>query len=202
MVNIWRRRMKGATPPAKSNKHDKDFSPEAFACGLHIFCDGCAEPNPGQGGWGVVAYRDGVEAGAWSGGDPVATNNAMELTGLLVAIERANEFAAPATIWCDSQYCVKGVNEWRHGWKAKGWRRGGSNAAPKNRVLMNSGLWRAIDTALGNMGNTHIKVRWVKGHAGIEGNERADQLANRGRVDALKTEDIDLDERFRQAMQE
>jgi ribonuclease HI len=79
----------------------------AFAAGYHVFCDGCCEPNPGPGGWGVVAYRDGLEIASIHGGDADTTNNRMELTGLLRGIECAKALKAPVTLWCDSQYAVQ-----------------------------------------------------------------------------------------------
>ena len=204
-------------PKAKSNKHNKDFSPERFSKGVHIFCDGASIPNPGVGGWGVVVYREGEEISSSFGGDPETTNNQMELAGLLNAIEKAKQLSGKSgqlvTIWCDSQYCVKGVNEWMPGWKAKGWQRAGANAEPKNRVVMNVEQWKAIDEALGEslQRSANISIRWVKGHHGVAGNERADQLAEQGRLEAeergrseeelsLLDQVNDLDTRFRQIM--
>lgn len=203
-------RSKKAVAKRKRQSLERKFSPETFAEGVHIFCDGCTEPNPGAGGWGVVVYLDGVESAFEFGGAAEITNNQMELTGLLNAINEAWKFVTDwghATIWCDSQYCVKGVNEWRHGWKKNGWQRGGENAEPKNRVLANADLWQAIDAALENASiSAHISVRWVKGHMGIAGNERADELAEMGRQEAiemrsdLSTSSDDLDARYRQIM--
>ncbi|UNZ51898.1 ribonuclease H family protein [Agrobacterium tumefaciens] len=169
-----------------TGKHRKDFSPSRFAAGIHIFSDGAAIPNPGAGGWGVVIYEDGAEIATGRGGDPETTNNQMELVGLLNAIEKAKALAGnPAvTIWSDSQYCVKGCNEWMPGWKAKGWFRADENAEPKNRVVMNVELWKAIDEALSSAAG-NISIRWVKGHCGVAGNERADQLAEQGRQEAI-----------------
>lgn len=189
------------------NKHQKDFSPAVFAAGVHIFCDGAAVPNPGVGGWGFAVYRDGVETNFAFGGDEDTTNNKMELMGLLCAISWVAEFAAadPVTIWCDSQYCVRGINDWRHGWKKNGWQRGSDKAEPHNRILANADLWKAIDEAIGDILKPQgILIKWCKGHNGIAGNERADELAEMGRqAVAEKPANLpvyDLDERYRQIM--
>jgi len=171
--------------PAKNRRFFKRKQSKPFVIdhgqyetGLHVFSDGCCEPNPGPGGWGVAVYRDGVEIASDHGGDADTTNNRQELMGLLKGIEAAKALGEPVTIWCDSMYCVKGANEWRHGWKKNGWQRGGPNADPKNRILLNAELWQAIDAAL--FGADQITIRWCKGHAGIAGNERADELSNLG----------------------
>ncbi|KQX20987.1 hypothetical protein ASD01_29685 [Ensifer sp. Root423] len=130
----WRKfkKSRSAVAPAYEIDHT------AFASGLHVFADGACEPNPGPGGWGVAVFRDGVELSSEHGGDADTTNNRMELTGLLRGIGAAKALNGPVTIWCDSMYCVKGANEWRHGWKKNGWQRGGPNADPKNRILLNA----------------------------------------------------------------
>lgn len=191
------------------------FPAEKFREGAHIFCDGASIPNPGVGGWGVAVYANGAEIASSFGGDPETTNNQMELTGLLNALEEAWKLITDwpeVTIWCDSQYCVKGVNEWMPGWKAKGWQRGGANAEPQNRVVMNVDLWKAIDEKMQDFPKFgKVTVRWVKGHHGVAGNERADELAEQGRLDAEargRCEDelslldaVDnLDARFKQIM--
>ncbi|MDX0911936.1 ribonuclease HI [Sinorhizobium medicae] len=149
----------------------------AFQVGLHVFADGACEPNPGLGGWGVAVYRDGLEIASDHGGDADTTNNRMELTGLLRGIEAAKALGPPATLWCDSQYAVKGANEWMHNWKKRGWKK------PGNEELKNIELWQAIDAALS--GADQITIRWCKGHAGIIGNERADELSNIGIASVL-----------------
>jgi ribonuclease HI len=172
----------------------------AFAAGYHVFCDGCCEPNPGPGGWGVVAYRDGLEIASIHGGDADTTNNRMELTGLLRGIECAKALKAPVTLWCDSQYAVKGTNEWRHSWKKNGWLRASDKADPKNRVLLNSELWQAIDAAI--TGPEAVRIKWCKGHAGIMGNERADALSSLGLPVAEEPQETGdyLTEQYRLAM--
>ncbi len=153
--------------------------------GLVIYADGCCEPNPGPGGWGFVVYRDGVEIHSDCGGAANTTNNVMEMTGAMMALEwlLGNDHAHQARLLCDSQYIVNGCNDWRHSWKQKGWRRGGPNAKPENSAIANLSLWQLIDQVLTLV---PIKLEWVKGHAGIIGNERADELALIGREQAIE----------------
>lgn len=149
---------------------------------LTIFCDGACIPNPGAGGWAFVAYRDGQEIAHDFGGIDSATNNIAEMTALLRAVEWISENAPaePATVISDSRYVVDGCNVWRHSWRAKGWKRKGVDAKPENQVIANLDLWRVIDAALTE--NPLISVAWCKGHAGIAGNVRADELASIGRA--------------------
>ncbi|MDX0329297.1 ribonuclease HI [Sinorhizobium meliloti] len=170
----WQKFKKARSPGKRPYKIDHS----AFAAGLHVFADGACEPNPGPGGWGVAVFRDGVEIASDHGGDADTTNNRMELTGLLKGIEAAKALGAPAVLWCDSQYAVKGANEWMHNWKKQGWKKPGSDE------LKNIELWQSIDAALS--GADQIIIRWCKGHAGIAGNERADELSNLGLASALQ----------------
>ena len=138
------------------------------------YADGGCDPNPGPGGWGVVI--EGPEGKIeLCGGDRATTNNRMELTAVIRALEALKR---PSTVFVhtDSQYVQKGISEWIHGWKARGWK-----TAAKAPVK-NADLWQLLDSAQ----STHqIDWRWVKGHAGHEFNERADALANRGVDDTL-----------------
>lgn len=145
---------------------------------IDIYTDGACEPNPGSGGWAFIVMRDGVEINSRSGGNLETTNNVMEMTAVLAALEyaRLSAFNPDAvTVYSDSQYCVKGCNEWRHGWKSKGWRRGKAE-------LANADLWKAIDAAHEKF---PCEIVWVRGHSGIPGNERADELAEEGRASVL-----------------
>lgn len=195
-------------PKAKKQKDYSRFTSELFADGVHIFCDGAAVPNPGAGGWGVVVYRDGVEIDSQFGGDAATTNNQMEMTGLLVAIEKAaNLSSSPGTltIWCDSQYCVEGVNTWMETWKSRGWNKRKLDSPKRDEGgIKNLELWQAIDHALLDARHTaHISIQWVKGHIGIAGNERADELAEMGRQEVSTNDHLvheDLDDRYRQIM--
>jgi len=145
---------------------------------IHIYTDGACEPNPGAGGWGFAVYENGLETNNRNGGDLATTNNIMEMTGVLAALEYAKSAsmnAAETIIYSDSQYCVNGCNEWRHGWEKKGWRRG-------KAALANSELWQAIAAAHDAF---PCKIIWVRGHSGVPGNERADRLAAKGRQHVL-----------------
>lgn len=152
---------------------------------IHIYTDGACEPNPGAGGWGFVVFNDfGFEINNRNGGAIDTTNNIMEMTAILAALEYAkvnNLTVEHSTIYSDSQYCVKGCTEWRHGWKAKGWRRGKAE-------LANSELWQAIAAAHDAF---PCKIVWVRGHSGVPGNERADELAEKGRRYVLEMNGIE-----------
>ncbi|GJD64531.1 ribonuclease HI [Methylobacterium frigidaeris] len=138
-----------------------------------VYADGGCDPNPGPGGWGVViqAPEGTVEL---CGGDPQSTNNRMELTAAIRALEHFPEGAA-IEMRCDSQYVVKSVTEWIRGWKLKGWRT--TTGPVKNVELM-----QRLDELAARR---DVRWVWVKGHAGEAGNERADRLAAQGRRQAL-----------------
>jgi ribonuclease HI len=132
---------------------------------VEIFTDGACSGNPGPGGWGYILRCDGVEREG-SGGESRTTNNRMELLG---AIEGLKSLDKPARVRLvsDSQYLVKGLNEWIDGWKRRGWRR-------KEGPVMNVELWQELD----RLRAIHqVKAEWVRGHVGHAENERCDQLA-------------------------
>lgn len=134
-----------------------------------VHTDGACSGNPGPGGWGVVLQYNG-HIKDLCGGAEQTTNNRMELTA---AIEALNSLKRPCTVelHTDSTYVKDGLTKWIHGWKKNGWR----TAAKK--PVKNAELWQALDDAV----QPHtINWHWVKGHAGDEMNERADQLANEG----------------------
>lgn len=136
-----------------------------------IYTDGACKGNPGPGGWGVYLRSGAVEKDL-CGGEAQTTNNRMELTAVIEAL-KALKKPCRLLIYMDSEYVRKGITEWLPGWKARGWK-----TAAKQPVK-NVDLWQALD-ALVNAGGHDIDWRWVKGHAGDPGNERADALANRG----------------------
>ena len=137
-----------------------------------IYTDGACKGNPGPGGWGaLLRAADGAEK-ELCGGEPDTTNNRMEMMAVIEALS-ALKRPCQVILFVDSQYVLKGMTEWLHGWKAKGWR-----TAAKQPVK-NVDLWQRLD-ALVHQSEHRIEWQWVKGHAGDPGNERADALANRG----------------------
>ena len=137
-----------------------------------IYTDGACKGNPGPGGWGaLLCSEDGSEKELY-GGESGTTNNRMEMTAVIQALS-ALKRPCKITLHLDSQYVLKGITEWLPGWKAKGWR-----TAAKQPVK-NVDLWQALDALVQTSGHV-IDWRWVKGHAGDVGNERADGLANLG----------------------
>lgn len=140
-----------------------------------IYTDGACKGNPGPGGWGVLLRSaDGTEK-ELCGGERETTNNRMEMTAVLQAL-LALKRPCNVTLHLDSQYVLKGITEWLPGWKAKGWKTAGK------QPVKNVDLWKQLDHVVAANGHI-IDWRWVKGHAGDPGNERADALANKG-VDA------------------
>ena len=137
-----------------------------------IYTDGACKGNPGLGGWGVLLRSPDGSEKELCGGEAGTTNNRMEMMAVIQALA-ALKRPCQVTLHLDSQYVLKGITEWLPGWKAKGWR-----TAAKQPVK-NVDLWQQLDTLVSQGGHT-IDWRWVKGHNGDPGNERADGLANRG----------------------
>ncbi|MEG2279084.1 ribonuclease HI, partial [Comamonas sp.] len=130
-----------------------------------IYTDGACKGNPGPGGWGVL-LQAGTHVKEMFGGERETTNNRMELQAVIEAL-RALKRPCDVTLFLDSEYVRKGITEWVHGWKARGWK-----TAAKQPVK-NAELWQELDTLVATAGH-RIEWRWVKGHAGDPGNERAD----------------------------
>jgi len=136
---------------------------------VKAFTDGACSGNPGPGGWGVL-LRTGKHEKELCGGEKQTTNQQMELQA---AVEALKALTRPCriTIISDSKYVVKGMTEWIHNWKKKGWKTAG------NKPVSNLERWQALDTLAAKH---DVRWQWVKGHAGHEGNERADELARKG----------------------
>ena len=141
---------------------------------VEIFTDGACRGNPGPGGWGVV-LRYGAHEKEMCGSERETTNNRMELTAVIRGLE-AMKRPITAKVYSDSQYVLKGISEWIHGWKRNGWK------TADKKPVKNADLWQELD----QLTRQHkLEWIWVKGHAGHPENERADALANRG-IDQLK----------------
>ena len=138
-----------------------------------LFTDGACSGNPGPGGWGVLMiYGDARKT--LNGGEVQTTNNRMELTAAIQALESLTRSCA-VDLYTDSQYVRQGITQWMHGWKRNGWK------TADKKPVKNADLWQRLGDAVKRH---QVEFHWVKGHAGHEGNERADQLANQG-VDSV-----------------
>lgn len=136
---------------------------------VEIYTDGACRGNPGPGGWGVWLKSDNAEKELF-GGENQTTNNRMELMAAIQALEVLNQ-SCHITLHSDSKYVLQGITQWMDNWKKRGWK----TAAKK--PVKNEDLWRRLDTA---MQRHDVEWNWVKGHSGNIGNEKADQLANKG----------------------
>ncbi|MYN14140.1 ribonuclease HI [Pusillimonas sp. TS35] len=143
---------------------------------VEIWTDGACKGNPGVGGWGAL-LRQGRHEKSLYGGEAATTNNRMELMAVIQAL-RALKRRCDVVVHTDSQYVQKGMNEWLVNWKRRGW------LTAEKKPVKNADLWRELDELVAE----HVvSWRWVRGHAGDPGNERADELANMG-VELMRDE--------------
>jgi ribonuclease HI len=139
-----------------------------------IYTDGACKGNPGPGGWGALLVSGAREKEIF-GGEAVTTNNRMELTAVIRALESLKR-ASEIDLFTDSQYVKQGIESWIHGWKRNGW------LTSDRKPVKNAELWRELEAVAARH---RIRWHWVRGHAEDPGNERADALANKG-VDAVR----------------
>lgn len=156
------------------NEGRKELNTEADT--VHIWTDGACKGNPGMGGWGAL-LRQGAHEKELSGGEPDTTNNRMELMAVIQAL-RALKRRCVVTVHTDSSYVQKGMTEWLPNWKRRDWR------TADKKPVKNADLWRTLDELAAQH---ELHWRWVRGHAGDPGNERADALANLGVEDPQGT---------------
>ena len=136
---------------------------------VEIATDGACKGNPGPGGWGALLVTGGTEKELF-GGEPGTTNNRMELTAAIRGLDALTR-PCEVDIFTDSQYVQKGMTEWVHSWKRRGWR------TADKQAVKNVDLWQQLEAAAARH---KVRWHWVRGHAGHVENERADALANRG----------------------
>jgi ribonuclease HI len=141
-----------------------------------IHTDGACSGNPGPGGWGAI-LQSGGKTRELKGGELATTNNRMELMAAIQALEALTRDCR-VELHTDSQYVMKGISEWIHNWKRRGW------MTADKKPVKNDDLWKRLDAA---RLRHQVDWRWVKGHAGHELNERADQLAREGMLKTLET---------------
>lgn len=140
---------------------------------VKIYTDGACRGNPGPGGWGVL-LESGKHRKTLHGGELDTTNNRMELTAAIRALDALNG-SQDVILHTDSKYLLDGINSWIEGWKKRGWK------TSAKKPVKNQDLWKALDELVAQH---DIEWIWVKGHAGDPGNEMADMLANQG-IDEL-----------------
>lgn len=143
---------------------------------IEIFTDGACRGNPGPGGWGALLIAGGRRKTLY-GGEIATTNNRMELTAAIEALN-ALKGSSSVILYTDSKYVLDGINSWIDGWKKRSWK------TADRKPVKNQDLWQALDNAVARH---NIKWNWVRGHTGVPGNEEADALANRG-IDELNQE--------------
>ena len=148
---------------------------------VEVYADGACKGNPGAGGWGVLLVC-GAHTKELFGGEPRTTNNRMELTAVIRAIE-ALKRSVRVRMHTDSQYVQKGISIWIHDWKKRGWR------TADKKPVKNIDLWRRLDELAAQH---EIEWIWIKGHAGHPGNERADALANLGVISGARSDSSDM----------
>ncbi|MDH5286163.1 MAG: ribonuclease HI [Betaproteobacteria bacterium] len=137
--------------------------------GVVIYTDGSCKGNPGPGGWGALLVAGGRER-EMHGGEAATTNNRMELTAVIRALETLKR-PCEVDLYTDSQYVKNGIQSWINAWKRNGWK------TADRKPVKNAELWRELD----ELAARHVvRWHWVRGHSGHDGNERADELANRG----------------------
>ena len=144
---------------------------------IHIYSDGACKGNPGRGGWGALLVA-GAHRKEICGGEADTTNNRMEMTAVIRALESLKH-PSDVAVHTDSQYVQKGISEWLPGWKRRNWR------TAEGKPVKNQDLWQQLD----QLAQRHrIAWHWVRGHAGHPENERADALANQGVLQANQQE--------------
>jgi ribonuclease HI len=136
-----------------------------------VFTDGAAKGNPGPGGWGAIVITPEGTVAELGGGSPHTTNNKMELSGAIAALEHVADREGPVAVYTDSTYVIQGITKWVWGWRKKNWK------TAQGGDVLNRDLWERLLAAVGARGSKGVDWRWVRGHVGTPGNERVDEIA-------------------------
>lgn len=137
-----------------------------------VFTDGASKRNPGPGGWGAIIATPDGQVTELGGGAPLTTNNKMELTGAIQALRRIQDTPGPVAIYTDSTYVIQGIREWVPNWRRRGWK------TATGSEVMNRELWEELASLKDARGPRGITWHYVRGHIGIPGNERVDDIAD------------------------
>lgn len=136
-----------------------------------IFCDGACSGNPGPGGWGAVLVNPEMQVQEFGGAESPTTNNRMEITGLIEVLRKINpDSTEPIYVYTDSTYVIYGITQWIHGWRRNQWKNS------EGQDVANQDLWRILDQVVSPL-RKRIDFRYSRGHSGIPGNERCDEIA-------------------------
>ena len=136
-----------------------------------VFTDGAAKGNPGPGGWGVIVVTPERRVTELGGGAPHTTNNKMELSGAIAALQHVADRPGPIAIYTDSTYVIQGITQWIWGWRKRGWK------TAQGADVLNRDLWETLASLVGGRARGEVDWRWVRGHIGTPGNERVDEIA-------------------------
>ncbi|HEY7188206.1 MAG TPA: ribonuclease HI [Vicinamibacterales bacterium] len=136
-----------------------------------VFTDGAAKGNPGPGGWGAIVVTPDQHILELGGGSPHTTNNRMELSGAISALQHVANQSGPVAIYTDSTYLIRGITQWVWSWKKRGWK------TAEGGDVLNKELWEQLSSLVGARARSDVRWHWVRGHVGTPGNERADQIS-------------------------
>ena len=136
-----------------------------------VFTDGAAKGNPGPGGWGAIVVTPDQRVTELGGGSPHTTNNRMELSGAIAALQHVANQAGPVAVYSDSTYVIQGITQWVWGWRKRGWK------TAQGGDVLNRDLWERLSSLVGARARGEVNWRWVRGHVGTPGNERVDQIS-------------------------
>jgi ribonuclease HI len=140
-----------------------------------VFADGACSGNPGRGGWGAIIVTPDGRVTELGGYDPETTNNKMELTATIRALDRLRDEPGQVEVYTDSVYVIKGITQWIWGWRKNGWK------SAEGKDVLNQELWKQLSAVIGarsrKFPDGKVEWKWVRGHSGVPGNERVDEIA-------------------------